>query len=352
MDRKADNDNKRQLEPHIIIHLRISKEDIQNSLNQKIGGPWNEMPCNNITAIESFNPNLINNENFSSWNNYTDDKPKEISKHNLNVSSVCLEEHPNVPEPNPKEDFESSDVKFKLIDAMCEFADANRRKEWPRSTSIWCRWCCAPFNHPPVAIPKWKVKKTFFVYGCYCDYSCASAHLFFRGDLTDAEKWESYNLLHLLRKEILQINTTEKIQLAGEQELLQKFGGHLSVEKFRKIYCGTHIRHKIHKIIYPPMVSIVPKIEEQSFEKGNEDMRLLQTPSGTRAYGKMKYVAPQNENYRSRHRWGKNQPFIPIDEERINKAKENQMLKRNKPLLNKRHTLFNYMNLKIEKRSK
>jgi hypothetical protein len=279
-------------------------------------------------------------------------KSQDNTRYNLGVPSVNLDSHPNVPSADPTEEEQSSDVKFRILDAMCEFADANRRKEWPRSTSVWCRWCCSPFTGPPVSVPRWYIRKTFFVSGCYCSYSCASAHLFFRGDITEDDKWESYNLLHLLRKQIIGADETIRIPLADPQEVLQKFGGHLSVEEFRDRHKETHNHHKVYKVLYPPMISIVPKIEEHTFSAESEDMRLLQTPGGVRAYGKMKYVAPKNENYHSRTRWGKDQPFIPVDQERVKKAMANLKIKRNKPLLDKKHTLFNYMNLQIKKKGR
>lgn len=392
--------DKVNLEPHVILHLRITDKDIESYLEQKIQmdplsishlngtpsayEPGSFTPDNNCISGSSLYDDPVGM--YASWSNpsskpeqsiffdpqdpqnpqdpqdpqdtqksheskeFKESKEFEESYYNLNVPSVSLDKFPDVPQPEPSENPNSSDIKFRILDAMCEFADANRRNEWPRSTSVWCRWCCSPFTGPPVSVPRWKIKKTFFVSGCYCSYSCAAAHLFFRGDITEDDKWESYNLLHLLRKKILNINTTDKISLADPQELLHKFGGHLSVEEFRERTKETHIHHKVYKVLYPPMVSIVPKIEEQSISVNSEDMRLLQTPGGVRAFGKMKYVAPKNENYHSRQRYGKNQPYIPIDKDRLVKARENLKIRRNKPLLDKKHTLFNYMNLQIRKK--
>jgi len=382
VDKTRKRGRKRNLEPHVILHLRITEDDIQAYMEQRIQmDPLSISQLSGTpTAYEPVGSSLAGDQGgmYATWDNAeaqilprfpqklpgsntfagqvgseiqsVSSTPRDIGLYNLNVPSVSLDENPDIPTADPSEDENSSDVKFRLLDAMCEFADANRRKEWPRSTSVWCRWCCAPFSGPPVSVPRWKIKDTFFVLGCYCSYSCAAAHLFFRGDITDDDKWESYNLLHLLRKKILNINSTKKIPLADPQELLQKFGGHLSVEEFRERYKETHTHHKVYKVLYPPMISIVPKIEEQSFTADSEDMRLLQTPGGVRAFGKMKYVAPKNENYHSRKRYGKDQPYIPVDQERMVKARENLKIRRNKPLLDKKHTLFNYMNLQIKKK--
>ena len=29
---------------------------------------------------------------------------------------------------------------------MTQFIESNKRGEWPKKTSIYCYWCCQPFN--------------------------------------------------------------------------------------------------------------------------------------------------------------------------------------------------------------
>ena len=255
----------------------------------------------------------------------------------------------NYPKPKPSEDINSSDTKIKIIKAMCEFADANRRKEWIKSTTIWCRWCVHPFSGPPVAIPKWYINKTFFVSGCYCSYSCASKHLFSRSDFNENDKWKYYHLLHLLRKKILGTPQNIRIKLAPPQDTLHVFGGHLSINDFRNATKECHIHHKMYNILDPPLVSIIPTIEETTYPNLNNDIRLLNTSDGMRAYGNMKYVAPKNESYTASTHWGQNKSYIPVDKDRMKRAVENLKISRKAPLLDKKKTLLHYMNLKINK---
>ena len=204
-------------------------------------------------------------------------------------------------------------------------------------------WCCHPFSGPPVAIPRWQTKGDFYVSGNYCSYSCASSHLFNTISLDTNDKWEQYSLLHLLRKTILNIDITEKIPLAPPRDTLRIFGGHLSIKEFRNQTKNTHEYYKVFKILHPPLVAMVPKIEEQSFYTAHDE-----NSSSTRNLNDMQYVAPKNEEYLSRKRWGKTQPYIPIDETRIKRAENNLRIQRKKPLLNKDKTLFGYMNLKVK----
>ena len=405
----------RKIEPHVILHLIINQDDIDRYMKNKIqtepseqstlmqetvrprlydadnlgiftntftSGPtpanlddnqfetlsiteseFDEMKKTDIFSSESklfLQQSIPSNMFLQPGNPLTNQVHESVvpellieskNKHFLSIPHINLDETPDVPQTKTSEDPNCSDTKIKLISAMCEFADANRRNEWIKSTSLWCRWCVHPFSGPPVAIPKWFIKKTFFVSGCYCSYSCASKHLFSRGDINENNKWKYYNLLHLLRKRILNINETCRIKLAPPQETLQVFGGHLSIKDFRNITKETNTHHKIYNVLEPPMVSIVPTIEEVTYPiSKTSDMRLLNTPGGMRAYGNMKYVAPQNESYFSSTRWGKNKPYIPIDKDRMKRAVENLKVRRKAPLLDKKKTLLHYMNLKINKK--
>ena len=117
---------------------------------------------NSSMLIQTGTPkNILPPDNFSLNNDVLPNDAKDLT-HCLSVPHVNLDKTPDVPQLKISEDPNCSDTKIKLIAAMCEFADANRRKEWIKSTSIWCRWCVHPFTGPPVAIPKWYIKKTFF----------------------------------------------------------------------------------------------------------------------------------------------------------------------------------------------
>ena len=405
-----------KIEPHVILHLRINQDDINRYLNNKIQTDPSDInkdiveptpyeQCNINTMTDTFtlndptpsnleddqftNFNIVNkdiefenssnnivsnninvkNQNSNSkpfplsltqhfkeyhtcLNNENIEEEPSISNHFLSIPHINLDETNDYPKSNPRDDINSSDTKIKIVAAMCEFADANRRKEWLKSTSVWCKWCVHPFTGPPVSIPKWYVNKTFFVSGCYCSYSCAAKHLFSRADVNENDKWKYYHLLHLLRKKILGTPQNVRIKLAPSQDTLHVFGGNLSINDFRNTTKEGHTHHKIYNILEPPLVSIIPTIEETTYPNINSDMRLLNTSDGMRSYGNMKYVAHKNESYSSSTLWGQNKSYIPIDKDRMKRAVENLKVSRKTPLLDKKKTLLHYMNLKINKNKK
>ena len=370
----------KKLEPHIILHLRITQDDIDSYLESKIQvGMKNNSNTDvkslvyDANSVDIFS-NLHSIEPIPAISDYTSQfetlsiekkveyksvvKEKKEVKVNtknekinycLDVPHINVDNRKDVPKVSVNEDENCSDVKIKLIKALGDFADANKRKEWLKSTSVWCRWCAHPFQGPPVSIPKWYLNKTFFVSGCYCSYSCAARHLFTRSDINEINKWKYYNLLHFLKQKILKLKETDRIQLAPPQETLQVFGGHLSIEKFRDITKETHKHYNMYSIIEPPMISISSVIEETIQPKENmSDMRLLSAPGGVRAYGNMKYIAPKNENSFT-SKWG-NKSYIPVDDDRMKRAVENLKVSRKAPLIDKKKTLLHYMNLKVKKR--
>ena len=189
---------------------------------------------------------------------------------------------------------------------MLQFKEANNRNKWPESTSLYCWWCCSPFTNMPCALPIRKKEENFTVMGCFCSPECAASWNFDNSENED--KWERYSLLNILYKKTFE-DMNINIKLAAPRQSLKIFGGNLTIEEFRKNNINYN---KIFKIVMPPMISVIPQIEEIS-----------------------------NNTF-----YNKSKSFIPIDKDRIEKANKDLKLKRQKPLSDKRNTLENCMKLK------
>ena len=334
-----------RIEPHIIIHLKINDSDINNYYDNRIcfeknenkdsiPRPFEAIIDKNFSSVSTKTKKKIEIENKINYCSFEKDnipipfesnisdtflsfsdtiEKKEKVKNNvnyfLNIKSINITKCNDIVEIEREKDL---DVKIKLIRTMLEFADANKREKWPQNTSIHCKWCCHSFTGPPISIPKKYINNIFYVFDCYCGFSCAAAHLFFRGDITECDKLKYYNLLHLLKQKILKRTKFEKIKLAPPQNVLKIFGGHLSVEDFRNITKEGCNDYKIYNIVEPSIISLIPVVEET------------------------RYKDPNDKNN-----------FIPIDKDRMNRAFNNIKLKRKNPLLNKKKTLLNYMNLTV-----
>ena len=124
--------------------------------------------------------------------------------------------------------------------------------EWPYSTDIKCWWCCHNFDNSPCGIPIKYENDTFHVYGCFCSFNCALSYNF---NTNIDKKWERAGLINLLYKKSCNVDDVE-VEYAPDKECLQVFGGYMSIEEFR------NSTNKLYNITYPPMLAIIPQMEE------------------------------------------------------------------------------------------
>jgi hypothetical protein len=150
--------------------------------------------------------------------------------------------------------------KKNLKNIMVEFINANMYQEWPDQTNIHCWWCCNQFDGPPCTLPEYIRRDKFYVSGCFCSFNCAASYNF---NKNDNNVWERYTLLNLMYKKLYNLPFV-KIEMAPPREVLKMFGGYMDIEEFRN-YCIKQDRK--FQVIKPPLISIIPKIEEHIYPK-------------------------------------------------------------------------------------
>lgn len=209
----------------------------------------------------------------------------------------------NVPKKKSCTEPEISENDKRVIDLLQDFEAKNKNNEWPQTTSIHCYWCCHNFSTIPFGLPIKYVHNKFNVVGCFCSLECALSYNNDSKESSD-EIWERNNLIHLLAKNLM----IDFIPVCAPPRLsLSIFGGHLTIEKFRK-FCKTG---KLININFPPMLTLRQQIEEI-----NEcDIRDLK--------------------------------YIPVDTDRIKKYTDALTLKRKNPVNTYANTLDHAMNLKF-----
>jgi len=122
--------------------------------------------------------------------------------------------------------------------------DISKKNPIPEKTNIVCWWCTYNFDTIPCFIPEKYNNGKYYVYGCFCSFNCALAYV-----LKDDETKIScrISLLKKLYNELY--NTTEILHASPPREMLQKFGGSLSIEKFRN---NKNLKSKDYKMIIVP----------------------------------------------------------------------------------------------------
>ena len=287
-----------------VLHLKIDTEKLEN---ENIGNIYNYSP--HINNPVPYQPE--DNEMFKSSNFELNIKEDIVSDNNVYENELILnnentEVDKSFYEPEEKNvKYNNLSLKKKKIKSlMVYYNEYNKRREWPKTSDIKCFWCCHNFDTVPCAIPTKYHNNNFYVFGNFCSKECASSYNF---DMNDNNVWERYSLLNYLYS-IITENNDLKIKLAPSRLCLSIFGGNLNIEEFRK--CNDEYSLN-YKVIFPPMISVIPSMEEIK-----------------------KDVLKTNKSL-----------YIPIDKERIKKVNNDLRLKRRNPISN-RNTLENCMKLK------
>lgn len=272
------------------------------------------LPIKTSEDKEQYIPIPNHNDNYSYYNNddnmlltqvdLLDTKTLEYA-YDINLLSTDK----NISYINNKEDEMKTNkiIKKNLKNILYEFINANNDKVWPEKTDIHCWWCCHQFTSIPCAMPEYYKKEKFYVSGCFCSFNCTASYNFSKND---DNMWERYSLLNLMYKKLYNNNKFIKINLAPPREVLKIFGGFMSIEEFRE---NSLKNEKTFHVIKPPLISIIPKIEEN--------------------------ISNSSKNSKN--------PFPIINENILNKTQNNLKLKRNKPITNPNNTLQSFMDLKI-----
>jgi hypothetical protein len=236
--------------------------------------PFDEKQQNIIDILENQSASSSDNEEISNKN--------EIAKTEFNVNhekdwfsehdKQYLDNHKGVDKimdyikKQREEDLDnlsSRQPKKSIEKCMKQFDECNKTKSWASSTSIYCWWCCHPFNGPPCGLPNEYKNETFYVDGIFCSPECAAAWNF--GDTNSSyDLWERYSLLNYLYRKVYNDNSV-KIKLASARPCLKIFGGSQTIKEFRQN--NTNYKNT-YKIVMPPMISIIPVQEISEIENG------------------------------------------------------------------------------------
>jgi len=292
----------------LILHLPITSYDKTNNnpepnSNDVLGySIYDNSSNNNFTMdLNDSSSNILPTQmNFMDFNN------KNVFKNNEIINDI--KENDNSKKDNIEDDYKINRVvKKNLKNIMYEFINANNDKVWPETTSIYCWWCCHPFNWMPCALPEYYKKDKFYVNGCFCSFNCTASYNFSK---CDDDIWERYSLLNLMYKKLYNTKFI-KVNLAPPREILKIFGGYMTIDEFRE---NSLKNEKVFTVINPPLISIIPKIEENISNNYKANIK-----------GNISLV---NENI-------------------LNKTQNSLKLKRNKPVTNPNSTLQSFMDLKI-----
>jgi len=239
------------------------------------------------------------------------------------VESKCNSDEVYIRDIGFEEDLKDHFRVIKKAKILKLFASDEGNKEWELSSNCCCFHCTENFQTVPIGIPVRFFRGRFVCRDIFCSFNCAAAYIFSGFNMRyHFKKWEYYSLLCLMATKINNIICEKnkenclsiKVKLADDRNLLKKFGGPYTIEQYRENF---YILDSSNNILYPPITCMYPQAEISHY---------INIP-------KSKAQAMSNESKSS------------FGDSKCSMA--DLRLKRDKPLIQKKNTLEEYMSLKI-----
>jgi hypothetical protein len=245
-----------EIEDEIILHLPLLKSD-----------------------IASFNLNKYNidedNENDEEYEDNEEDEDNNKSDNEYISNDIRLKQFGLIIRKFKEENDELkkylteitpmyfTEIRKYSIDL--KLFDLSNNQLIPKKTNICCWWCTYQFDTLPTYLPEKYSKDQFYVSGCFCSFNCAGAYNL---NLNDNRIWERYSLLkqlyYIINKDKIISMADIEINVAGPKELLEKYGGPMKIEDYRK---NSKILGREYHPLIPPFVPQPLAFEEATNSK-------------------------------------------------------------------------------------
>ena len=212
--------------PNIILHLKCNKNDLDNIYS------------NNSVDTFQFNTGKTYDFNYLQLSNY---KTNTINNNSTNSFDT------NISNEN------------KIIWQKLEKLSNSLHLETSCDKKSSCFFCTCDFDNMPIHIPKYQLKETFYVYGCFCSPECACAFLMNDKSIDNTSKFERYYLLNYIYCKIY--NYEKNIKPApSPYYLLDKYYGNLSIQEYRKLLKSERLLLVVDK----PLVRTMPELHDDN----------------------------------------------------------------------------------------
>jgi|UniRef100_A0A6C0CWT3 hypothetical protein len=264
--------NKDNNEPNIILHLKCSLKDINESQSTSL----------------KYNPNIETIQSFTFENNKTD-----FLLNNDNNFKENNDEYQHDEESNDDED---NDNNIKVVWKKLNSLKLKLHKNDISDKRSACFWCTYDFDNPPIFIPKNEFKNSYQVYGCFCSPQCGVAHLM-NEKIDSSIKFERYQLLNHVYGKIYNYNKNIK-PAPDPYYLLDKYYGTLSINEYRDLFNNEQLLIVVEK----PLSNVFPELYED-----NSDFILN------------KKTIPSNSSFKLKRKTNNNKKTSILDNFGINK---------------------------------
>jgi hypothetical protein len=232
--------NNKETKPNVILHLKCFFKDLHTNtfLNQN---------------IECFNPNNNLTYEIINSNNNNNNKAKTCefvnNEDNNNNCDDCCDYKNN--KQNKENDIKELWKKLKQLEHNLHINNISDKKSA-------CFWCTYEFDNPSVYIPKFFIKETYNVYGCFCSPECATAYLM-EENIDSSSKFERYYLINHIYAKIYNYNKNIK-PAPNPYYLLEKYYGNLTIQEYRSLFKNE----RLFLVVDKPLTRILPELHEDN----------------------------------------------------------------------------------------
>jgi hypothetical protein len=269
-------DNQINDKPNVILHLKCSMKDLQNSVNTNCVDSYAFNSKNNLCY------DIIGGENINSVNSYFNDK-NSMSSNALKTQATNGNNCFNDYDYNDDDDDDNTNKdatkeiwkKLKQLEHNLHINNVNNKKSA-------CFWDSCDFDNPPIYIPKHFINGTYHVYGCFCSPECGVAYLM-NENIDSSTKFERYHLFNHIYTKIYDYKKNIKPS-PNPHYMLEKFYGNLSIQEYRSLLRNE----RLFIIVDKPLTRILPELHDD-----NDDFILNSK------------IIPSNNNYQLKSRMQK-----------------------------------------------
>jgi hypothetical protein len=238
--------NIKESKPNIILHLKCFIKDLSNNLfeNNNINGYDLSVKKDFLYEIISSNDNITNNyENTTTINSLKSQQSQE----NINIDYYDNECYPSTKNNDLKDLWK----KLKNLQHCLHLNNISDKKSA-------CFWCTYEFDNPPIYIPKYYIKESYHVYGCFCSPECSTAFLM-EENIDSSTKFERYHLLNHIYSKIYDYKKNIK-PAPKPHYILEKFYGNLNIQEYRSLLKNE----RLFLVVDKPLTRILPELHEDN----------------------------------------------------------------------------------------
>ena len=250
----SQNINK-ETKSNIILHLKCSLKDLINNstINTSIES-FDFSSCKNDLTYEIIDKQeklpktefdyIGNKNNTKNTNKNNDDNEDDYEYDNNTINNTINNNNNNT---NIKEIWK----KLKQLEYNLHINNISNKKSC-------CFWCTCDFDNPPVYIPKYFIKDSYHVYGCFCSPECGTAFLMDE-NIDSSTKFERYHLLNHIYAKIYDYKNNIK-PAPNPYYMLDKYYGNLNIQEYRALLNNQ----RLFLIVDKPLTRILPELHEDN----------------------------------------------------------------------------------------